>query len=200
MGYPAYNLTTLQLPAPSSNMTKAEYKTAYGIDLDSVNIPSFKLVIFGKDKFPIDQIKEVEDGYEIYFNGRILSITDIVQTSDEVYDVANSKPIYYHPIYMDAASDKFRVTLSIMDNRSTPYDASTALAKLKALMDAGAIIQVNGFIKLANELCPVYLMYKSANEYRIYAHTASSAITNTNIETFIWPDLASFVDGVNKLN
>ena len=107
MGYSAFNLTTLQLPAPSSSMTKAEYKTAYGIDLDAIDIRSFKLVILGKDKFPITQIVENDNGYEVYFNGRILSIGDNVETSDVVYNVSHSNALYYHLISLSSGDNNF---------------------------------------------------------------------------------------------
>lgn len=132
MGYPAFNLTTIQLPAPTSNLTKAEYKSVYGIDLDSVNIRSFKLVVYGNEKYPIDQIKEVEEGIKIYFNGRILSITDTIETSDEIYDVVNAKPIYFHPVVVlhpegAESSKQFNFSLIILNNSPAPINTWTKL-------------------------------------------------------------------------
>lgn len=200
MGYPNFNLTTIQLPAPTSNLTKAEYKAAYGIDLDAVNIKSFKLVIFGNDKYAIDQIKEVEDGYEIYFNGRILSITDIVQTSDEVYDVANAKPVYYHPIFIRDNVNWSRITLAILDNSPVAYTWNTLKAKLKSLMDAGASIQVNGVFteKSNNYACQAFIMILDSTNYNLYGfNEAQNNQYSLNLDDIT---ASVFTDGVNKIN
>jgi len=203
MGYPAYNLTTLQLPAPSSAMTKAEYKSVYGIDLDAIDIRSFKLVIFGKDKFPIAQIKEVEDGYEIYFNGHILSITDVVQTSDEVYDVANSKPIYCHPIEFFVNSVIVGTCL-IFNNSAEPINSWDKLkAVISSLPTSDNFCRLHvtaSYISDKNiyQVCEI-AYNKTLQEYRAVGLNTSDGTINTSINiTSLTGVLVN--DGVNKIN
>ena len=43
-------------------------------------------------------------------------------------------------------------------------------------------------------------MYKANNQYRIYTHSTSAVYNLVNIDTDIIPSIASFVDGVNKIN
>lgn len=201
MSYPQFNLTTLQLPAPASNMTKAEYKAAYGIDLDEVNIKAFKLVLLGNEKYPIDKIKVIEDGYEIYFNGRILSITDIIQTSDEVYDVANAKPIYIHPIALTLAND-FRAGIFIFDNSPTPYNKDTLIAKIQSIADleTGGIARIimTGAISINEVILPIsYLAYiKASSQFQLFAGNTSQTFSVDQLKVFI----TSVNDGVNKIN
>lgn len=200
MSYPQFNLTTLQLPAPTSNMTKAEYKAAYGIDLDKVNIKAFKLVLLGNEKYPIDQIKEVEDGYEIYFNGRIISITDIVQTSDKVYDVANSKPLYFHPITI-VNVPQYVVSLIIIDNSSAIIDTPAKLtAKFNEIFQkAGERCRfpTTGSLYIDNTLCPAYnIEVVSAGGFAVYGFDG----TQTKSIGLALDTASAVYDGVNKIN
>ena len=199
--YPQFNLKTLQLPAPASNMTKAEYKEAYGIDLDDVNIKAFKLVLFGNEKYPIDQIKEVEDGYEIYFNGRILSVTDTIQTSNEVYDVANAKPLYYHPITMWAGSGAIRGTLSclIVNNSPTAYTKDTFIS---AIADFARICPLSGAIIFGSTKCVLSYSYLSADKHVLYGYDldAGSDASVNDLESFVLQSSITFNDNVNRIN
>ena len=203
MGYPPFNLTTLQLVAPSANMTKAEYKDAYGIDLDDVNIKAFKLVLFGGEKYTIDQIKEVEDGIEIYFGGRILSITDIVQVSNEVYDVANATPIYVHPISFDikvGGTSIGRATCLIMGNRATKFaNFDDLISFIRSWGLEYALILTNGGVYDNSK--DVVLSVMSISQDRVYLYgysvtdhaiSGSIAIDSSNVE--------NFEDQVNKIN
>ena len=203
MGYPPFNLTTLQLVAPSSNMTKAEYKDAYGIDLDEVNIKAFKLVLFGGEKYAIDQIKEVEDGIEIYFNGRIMSITDIVQVSDEVYDVANSKPIYCHPIQM-FIQNKCIMGCLILNNSSEPIDT---WAKLKsAIHNFGGdsynrLILSGGYFEEQAIICSHIIEQVSTQKFILMGVGVDGTVYTTNngvdLTNVVFTEI---IDNLNKIN
>lgn len=205
MGYPAFNLTTIQLPAPTSNLTKAEYKATYGIDLDAVNIKSFKLVIFGNDKYAIDQIKEVEDGYEIYFNGRILSITDIVQTSDEVYDVANAKPIYYHGILLQSKTSGALYTMCLKILNNSP-SLINSWAKLLAVFDSlpdSSIIELNGFYNYNNEeISNTAFLYITGNTLVLVGNKSDSTRTQITKSKSDWGDIFGEADAAvqDKMN
>lgn len=221
MNYPQFNLTILQLPAPVSNMTKAEYKTAYGIDLDAVNIKAFKLVLLGEEKYAIDKIKEVENGYEIYFNGHVLSITDIVQTSDEVYDVENAKPIYCHPITIQGTNVgtfgvNMRVNFLIFNNSPTAFTLATFKTYLDNLLESTgfrAKILASGAMnktKLTDastaetDTLIISSIDKAENgSYAIMGY----AVTVASIGNFadadfnkVFPSGLTFTDGVNKIN
>lgn len=197
MGHLPFNLITLQLVAPTANMTKAEYKDAYGIDLDDVNIKAFKLVLFGGEKYAIDQIKEVEDGIEIYFNGRIMSITDIVQVSDEVYSVANAKPIYCHPLYFEYASARFMML--IFNNRAEAYTYNEAKQVITDLANSKAYILCNGYKQIDAVVYSVIYIGNSADENRMYL-ASSSNFTYQPLATVFADTLVVFDDGVNKIN
>ena len=208
MGYQAFNLTTLQLPAPASNMTKAEYKEKYGIDLDHVNIKSFKLVVFGDEKYAITQIKDVEGGIEIYFGGRILSITDIIQTSDVVYDVSNSKPIYCHALQLVSNDTPYlRVTALVFNNSSTPFTFDSFKSWMFSLQErvgenitilaSGAFLDTSassdGNTAIANRIY--------TQDAKIYISGVSIASApRVNILDLTTGTLGNFIDGVNKIN
>lgn len=211
MGYPPMNLTILQLPAPSSNMTKAEYKQAYGIDLDAIDIKAFRLVVFGKEKYAIDQIKEVEDGIEIYFNGRIMSITDTVQVSDEVYNVANSTPLYFHPIMILKNSGDLQYTLTfiVINNRSSAYTLNEFTSYIDSIVastgNPARFLSSGAWTNGEDTLTSVSLVAKATegtNRYLIAGGTANSAYKT--VEKTSWGDIfgtpVAFTDGVNKIN
>lgn len=206
MGYPNFNLTTIQLPAPTSNLTKAEYKSAYGIDLDAVDIRSFKLVVYGNEKYAIDQIKEVEGGVEIYFNGRILSITDIVQTSDEVYDVANAKPIYCHPIfcsfYRQVDEEVVTFTCLIFNNSPTVFTKDTFLTWAINLFNEipNASIMASGYkgLRPASRL----KKHPTSPTDSVAIEVVTTDASGNDYYSVNLNDMATatFIDGVNKIN
>lgn len=110
----------------------------------------------------------------------------------------NAKPIYYHGIVVGGAY--VQLQLVILDNNSTPYTSSTALSKLKELMDNGAIINCNGAIEdIDDGVCPVYLIAKQGNNYVIAYHTASTVYKEIEFEP-TWNSQNYFNDGVNKIN
>lgn len=194
--YPQFNLKTLQLPAPASPLTKAEYKEAYGIDLDDTDVKAFKLVIFGNNKYAIDQIKEVEGGYEIYFNGRILSITDNVQTSEKVYDIANTKPIYCHPISLIANSGPFvdtRMIILLFNNVSEAYTKGNLKVALDSL---NGRISINGFAKYSSKYGPT-AYYAGGN---IVYLDQDAQIATIGLEGFLATATVDLEDLVNKIN
>lgn len=201
MGYYPFDLKILQLVAPTSVLTKAEYANVYGIDLDKVDFKYFKLIEFNGEKYAVDQIKAVEDGYEIYFNGHILSITDTVQTSNEVYDVANSKPVYVHPVAITLQND-FRAGVLIFDNSPTAYTKDTLISKFQSIADLAADgiarIIMTGATSINSETLPIsYLAYiKVSNQFQLFAGDKSQIYTVDQLKSFF----TSVNDGVNKIN
>ena len=111
------------------------------------------------------------------------------------------KPIYYHPCYVYAELNhavKGRFTFVILDNNSTAYTLTTGIAKIKELMDIGALIQCNGFIIHDAKYYNVYMMLKSEDHYYVYANSDSDEVTNVLDLDEI--GLSYFSDGVNKIN
>ena len=126
-----------------------------------------------------------------------------VQTLVESGTLDNAKPIYYHPILIDgyynnANTLPVRVNLVILDNSSTAYTESTGMAKLKELMDLGALINVNGYFSYTeNQFAFLDTLYKVGSEYRLSGARATSTIAfDIDVELTI----TNFVDGVNKIN
>lgn len=125
------------------------------------------------------------------------AVTGVVYDQDEI----SNKKIYYHPIYITDSASTFTLTWAILDNKPTAYTKDEMLVKLKALLDLGAIIQVNGWFVYSSEMHNVYMMYKENDEYRIYGNCEAipqkfrSILLNTT-----WEDISLFVDGVNAIN
>ena len=199
MGYLPFNLVILQLVAPSSNMTKAEYKEAYGIDLDAVDIKSLRLIVFGNQKYAVDQIKEIEGGIEIYFNGRIMSITDIVQVSDEVYNVANATPIYWHGLTLFTAGGVIAFA-HILKQTPTVLDTPTKLKAWFESITGEVILPLDGNIKIGDDFFDVLAIIKRATgTYDILYKTATGEradVTDVEITTYY----SNCNDAVNKVN
>lgn len=202
MGYYPFDLKILQLVAPSSVLTKAEYANVYGIDLDKVDFKSFKLIEFNGEKYAVDQIKEIEGGYEIYFNGRILSITDTIQTSDEVYDVANSKPVYCHPIvvFQTAGSVVYSIGMLIFNQSPTKIETFDALKaefqRIRKAAGGNANIIATGKAKDDNADIVVSHIYVSSTVVSLYGLNASNSYTSVPIID----STPTVVDGVNAIN
>ncbi|MBO7731229.1 MAG: hypothetical protein J6S67_01700 [Methanobrevibacter sp.] len=115
----------------------------------------------------------------------------------------NAKPIYYHPIalsseYAEGTKLECRVQFAIIDNRESAYTYATLDAKLKTLLDAGAIININGYLKDGSTLYPVYMIQKVSDEYRVYYHSTTSR--GSKLLGEIFSETSTFSDGVNKLN
>lgn len=204
MGYPQFNKVTIQLPLPTTTMTKAEYKATYGIDLDAIDFPKVSLLVDGDNKYHVDEIKIVSDDVLILAGGKILTIGDNgnVSVTTNAYSVDNSKPIYFHPVYYarDNAdyTQRIRASYFILNNDPTPFTYSTFIAYIKKLMDAGAVIQVNGCItETGEETKNLFIVTKPVNDYRIVWNT-SSAVGDASLDDFTIE--ASFIDGVNKIN
>ena len=125
-----------------------------------------------------------------------------VKTLVEGGTLENAKAIYFHPIVCLSETPIYaRITFIILDNNPTAYTTTTFKAKAKALMDAGAILQVNGFA------------YDTANSHNYQCYTALKAGENSykiegNIDagatkgTLDFDDVIATVynDGVNKIN
>lgn len=202
MAYPSFNLATIQLPAPTSSMTKAEYKTAFGIDLNAVNIKSFKLVIFGNDKYAIEQIKEVEHGYEIYFNGRILSITDTIETSDEVYDVANSKPLYFHPVILNDSTLKLGLAMIIINNSPTSLNTwdkvkAFLFSVMTSIGDTARFPATGSFFVDGESITCRNIDVTTANVIKVYGYASDGTSKSLDIQNTL---IVNVYDGVNKIN
>ena len=201
MGYLPFNLIVLQLIAPTANMTKAEYKDAFGIDLDDIDIKAVRLIVSGNEKYAVDQIKEVEDGIEIYFNGHIMSITDIVQVSDEVYDVANAKPIYYHPIRIESSSAGFKITGTILNNSGTAFENFSALLSyIRSLLTEEFTtfdFLVSGGLLDSGDFLVPYILRVTSGSALLYYYKKDGTAGSISVDSTI---ISSFGDYVNKIN
>ena len=136
---------------------------------------------------------------------RMFSLKQLEDISKKVIEsglVDNAKPIYYHPISISSEAvdgeNESRIQLLILDNNSTAYTKTTLIAKLQSLMDLGALINVNGYVKYESTLYPVYMFLKSSDNYNVYFHSTTGRY-NVNINTILGSS-ASITDGVNKIN
>lgn len=208
MGYPQFNKVTIQLPLPDSTMTKAEYKDAYGIDLDSIDFPKITLIVDGKNKYPVDEIKIVSDDVLIFAGGKILTIGEDgnVSVTSNAYSVENSKPIYCHPISMVDTVVRKRLTCLIFNNSETPFTLDTFkvfLDNLDTATSGNGRVMVSGAIYDDGEtLIASYLLHKN-NDYTISGLKASDGtawnFSRADFNT-LFPATTEFYDGVNKIN
>lgn len=109
------------------------------------------------------------------------------------------KPIYFHPVYIqdDTSGSEGRYTFFILDNNPTAYTFDTFKTKVKELMDADALIQVNGYFIKEATIFQIYILGKFSNSYRIYG------VNNSGNRQFFDLDnitASQFADGVNKIN
>ena len=113
------------------------------------------------------------------------------------------KPIYFHPITVIIGNTDLglsgRAMFVILDNNPTPYTKTTFIAKCKEIMDLGAVLQCNGFIKdtINNEVLYLYLAIKNGNNYELEGNNASGTSLDEPFEDSIYE---LFSDGVNKIN
>lgn len=112
----------------------------------------------------------------------------------------NVKPIYFHPITILGGGDyDGRLMFVILDNNSTAYTITTFKAKCKELMDNGAILQCNGYIKdsINSKVLYTYLAYKSGGDYYVEGNDASGSPVDIDFDSAV---VLLLQDGVNKIN
>lgn len=132
-------------------------------------------------------------------------VAGVVEDLVEGGTLDNAKPIYYHPIYYACAiGDNYILCIqcTILDNNPTAYTGETFIAKIKDLMDNGALINVNGWYKDSNNVFnDVVVLYKSGSAYRGDVFNPSN-LSDFNLDTVIGAEGAHYVitDGVNKIN
>ena len=207
MGYPQFNKVTIQLPLPDSTMTKAEYKNAYGIDLDSIDFPKVTIIVDGKNKYPVDEIKIVSDDVLIFAGGKILTIGDDgnVSVTAGVYSIENAKPIYCHPItcFNQNSPAYFMFTCLIFNNNPEPFTVETLKSFIDSLPD-NASIMASGYCKTTDkEVTSISYIGRAGTSYIFdggkYNETAYERVM------FAWNDIIGrdttrIADGVNKIN
>ena len=133
---------------------------------------------------------------------RMFSLKQLEEISKKVIEsglVDNAKPIYYHPIYITDNTSEVNKRLSfvIIDNQDTPYTFDTFKAKIKALMDEGAFIQVNGYFMASSVCYDAYMCQKSGGVYALYGNDYQGTREGIAIDDVI---ASTFDDGVNKIN
>lgn len=134
----------------------------------------------------------------------ILTNGNITETTynDEKID-ALTPPIYYHSILMDGVltTDNTlvcRITGMFINNDATAYNLTTGIAKFKELMDAGKLININGYIQYSSDgTAYVCVMYKQGSNYIINGGRESGSVS-FNFDTEL--TIQNFVDGVTKIN
>ena len=114
------------------------------------------------------------------------------------------KPVYCHPVYItsevtEGGGRESRLMFLIFNNSSTPFTMQTFIAYIKGLMDNGAYIAVDGYIKAGeSRILTAYAVFKSVNEYRIYGNDfTASPRGNILLEEIAH---GTINDGVNKIN
>lgn len=147
----------------------------------------------------VDEAKYLYVSDEVKLENGVLPL---IKEEVESGTLENAKPIYYHPIGIwsdeDVDENECRIQFLILDNNSTPYTKATLIAKLQELMDIGAVINANGYLKYDNVCYPVYVIQKAGGEYKVYYHTTTGR-ANILLSNITGPH-SEISDGVNKIN
>lgn len=123
-------------------------------------------------------------------------VTDLIEGGT----IENAKPVCFHPIYCRVEDGSFssRLCFFILDNYNQPYDDAGWKAKAKQLMDNGASLQVNGYIKdkATDKVVYAYLAQKVDSNYLVYGNDSAGSPTAYDF------DLVATLnsDGENKIN
>lgn len=206
--FPQFTKTIVQLPIPSSTLTKAEYKAKYGIDLNAIDFPKIIVLVDGKDKYPVDEVRVVGTTTEIYAGGKILSIgSSNVSVTSDAYSVANAKPIYFHPILINKTTGtlQYRVSFIILNNDATAFTFNTFKTFIDNLYESvGDVVRFpcSGFINNGTKKLILACFAKYLASSYIFVggddNFGASQILGIWNDLFETPD--EFTDGVNKIN
>ena len=126
---------------------------------------------------------------------------------------ASTKKIYYHPIHIYAIGSlsesaiQCRLQLTILDNNATAYTYTALINKLHSLMDNGALININGYVKIYNGGTPkvltAYLMQYLSGSYNILCYSEDGteySDSTVNLDQITANATHGSVDGVNAIN
>ena len=113
------------------------------------------------------------------------------------------KPIYCHPIYLYIRDNTDSVNLVlgcmlILDNNPTAYNETTLKAKMKELMDNGAMLDFNGVARAntTDAFQPSIMFLKVGTAYHIMYGGGNTFDSDLEGSTLVW----HCSDGVNKVN
>lgn len=171
-----------------------EYTDYVGYTIKSAKINAFETLANGDATFTGD----VGIGGDLEVTGNAVLPSINGESNPSV------KPIYYHPIYFYHSDETlgllFVLSCCILDNNPNKYTRTTLVTKLKELMDAGALINVNGCARTnsTNDWSHAIIIVKSSSNYVIEGYTQNNygqILNITDIEEF-----TEVQDGVNKIN
>ena len=217
MGYnKMFNLVTIQLIIPLLTMTKAEYKNAYGIDLDNIDFEKVTLLQEdgSKNKYFVDEIKIVSDDVLIFAGGKILNIggDGNVSVTSNAYSVENSKPIYWHTISFQrggtaetATSYRIFGQMIILNNTPTPITLNAFSQMLKtpgffAVVYNGKYSSTPAENLQGMTMDCIGFEYLSNSEFNVVYRDSNNVIVKSAIGTEL-VGFAVFEDlGANKIN
>lgn len=222
MGYPNFGkVKTLTLPIPDSSMTFAEYKNAYGIDLEQLE--NTALILLRESNEDIAPVLYYDKENAILYTANYsvdISAGFEVKTDSLISKVIaggtieNAKPLYYHPIVITSniasGTEGLSFSVIILNNDPAPINTwDKFIAWSEALADAvggDALINCSGFYNDGvNEITSVaYLVCVSGDKsWRIRGGTYNNpqAVQVSLAKTdFANLPVISVVDGVNKIN
>jgi hypothetical protein len=182
MGYVQFNKTTIQLPLPSATMTKAEYKEAYGIDLDDLDFAKVTLLIDGNEKYSVDEIRIVSGDVLIFGGGKILTIgdDDNISVTGGAYSVEHAKPLFWHGLYIGDGSLNNNLQGHVLNNSPESIDSVAKLDAWFKSISGDVVLAVNGaFTKSGVTYTAFAIQKKADNTYLIFYITDSGVATHS---------------------
>ena len=139
MGYKPFGKNrVIVLPVPDSDMTAEEYRNAYGIELDSIEMRDLILLQEeGKQAYPVlyidkeNKVLYTADKAFSYASGfELVEGDSLINQVISQGTIENAKPIYWHSVYFERSATSrhfFNGILIILNNSSAPINKTDFL-------------------------------------------------------------------------
>lgn len=207
MGYPIFGkMKTITLPIPDAALTFAEYKDAYGIDLQ--NLPLVDLILIRQtdgECVPVLYIDKENSvmytaNYSIdYSTGFEVKSESLISEVIASGTIENAKSLYFHPITIMVAGSMY-FSIVIINNTATAYTKSTLVTELNRIRSlAGETCRFPATGCFVNEgvaISPYNLEVPQQNEFKLYGFNG----TNNISKVVDISNVDQIFDGVNKIN
>ena len=219
MGYPQIGKNrVLVLPVPASDMTAEEYKEAFGIDLNDIELRDLILLQeAGKQAFPVLYIDKenkilytAERAYSYNDEFALVEGDSLIAKVIETGTIENAKPLYFHPVVIgqSGAQNALQCSVIILNNDDTAF---TSWDSIKAYMTSIAV-SINAIARFpATGVCrnndqdviilSHFDVYTTGQVYVQGTKTDGTLVAGTalNVAPYSIAD-SNIHDGINKVN
>lgn len=210
---------TIVLPVPSQDLTFEEYKKAFGIDLQTIDLHD--QIMINKDGIVYPSLYvdagsgviqtaignfDISQGFEIDSESLIqVQAKELIESGE----VDNAKPIYCHPIQLvsNVVGKWYRLTFLVFNNDSTPFTYDTfkqwlfnlyaEIGETISIVSSGSFhatldSQNDGEYSVANRIY--------TNDGETIKVSGGSIVTDRVNIIDVTAGADNLIDGVNKIN